>query len=362
MLTTPDGVEVVQTAADAAAMGIPPLLVIDAVIEFMDRSALGAGPLSWERIGDGQSNVTYLLERDGEPFVLRRGPRPPIPRSTHDMGREERILRMLGARGVPVPGVLAASDDTVLGVPFYIMNYLDGEIITDRIPPFLDAPAERRATSAAAVDALVALHRVDASEGDIAELGRPEGYLRRQVERFSALWGPSTTRELPDVQRIAGWLLDHLPEQQRPTVVHGDYRIGNLMFARDAPARVSAILDWEMATLGDPLADLGYLTATYSQGEAAPNPLELTTVTRQRGYLSRDEVADRYADEMGFSLANLPWYQTLALWKAAIFCEDIYSRWLRGERPDDNDFAPTLKSGVPLLLDESRRFAGLASR
>ena len=362
MLDQPDGVEVVATREEAERLASPPLLIVDTMLDFLNRSGLGQGPLSWSRIGDGNSNITYRLERGGQVFVLRRGPRPPLAKSTHDMMREAKIQRLVGAAGVAVPEILAASDDlSILGVPFYLMKFVDGIIITDEVPAESDSLDRRRETSFAAVQELARLHSVDVTSGEIAILGRPEGYLRRQVERFSSLWPLYSQRELPQVDSLAAWLLDHLPTSQAASMVHGDYRLGNLMFAADAPTRVQAILDWEMATLGDPLADLGYLTATYAEKGSEPNPLELTSVTRQAGFLTRDELVEAYAQASTHSLNldALPWYQGLALWKAAIFCEDIYTRWLKGERDEDSEFAPTLEHGVPALLRAAEGFARL---
>ena len=361
MQTVPDGTEVVATAADAAALASPPLLVLDAVTAFLDEHHLGTGPLAWARIGDGQSNITYRLERGHEVFVLRRGPRPPLPRSTHDMVHEARIQQILQGRGIAVPAILAVcQDESVLGVPFYVMSFLTGLVITNSIPAALNSADQRRATSNAVVDTLVQLHRVDATAGELASFGRPDGYLRRQVERFSTLWDINTTRSLPEVAQLGSWLAGNLPDSQQAAVLHGDYRPGNLMFHPCAPARVAAVLDWEMAAVGDPLADLGYLTATYADPDSPPSPLELTAVTRNPGYLTRAELITRYQEQTGLSLAALPWYQVLALWKAAVFCEAIYTRWLRGERPHDTGFASSLEAGVPQLLAQARNFAGLA--
>jgi aminoglycoside phosphotransferase (APT) family kinase protein len=361
LLSVPDGTEVVATRAEADKLASPPLLILDAVTAFLDEHNLGSGPLSWAQIGDGQSNVTYRIQRGSDVFVLRRGPRPPLPPSTHDMVREARIQQLLKSRGVPVPEILAVcGDESILGVPFYVMSYLDGLVITNTIPAALDSAEQRLATSNAVVDTLVKLHSVDVTEGDLASFGRPDGYLRRQVERFSALWDINTTRSLPDVGLLGGWLADNLPDSQQAAVLHGDYRPGNLMFHRSAPARVAAVLDWEMAAVGDPLADLGYLTATYAEPGSPPSPLELTAVTRNPGYLRRGDVIKRYQAETGLSLDALPWYQALALWKASIFCEAIYTRWLKGERPNDTQFAPSMEAGVPQLLAQARVFAGLS--
>lgn len=357
MTGTPDGVEVVETREQAQGLSSPPLLIVDAVREFLDAHQIGAGPIEWDRIGAGQSNITYLIRRGDECVVLRRGPRPPLPRSTHDMVREARIQAALGAAGAAVPRILALEPTgDVLGVPFYVMEYLDGWVITDEVPAGLDAPADRRATAFAAVDALVELHSVDIAAPELASIGRPNGYLERQVRRFSDLWEQHAARDLPDVSRLGRRLAASVPVSTRSSVVHGDFRLGNIMFRPHAPATVLAILDWEMATLGDPLADLGYLTATYAEPGRLPTPLELTSVTREPGYPSADELAERYGGALAVDLAALPWYQALALWKAAIFCEEIYTRWRRGERPGD-EFAPTLEVGVPRLVEAATEYA-----
>ncbi|MES2169800.1 MAG: phosphotransferase family protein [Actinomycetota bacterium] len=356
----PDGIEVVATVDDAHRLPLPPLLIVDEVQQYLDREGLGRGPIEWSRIGDGQSNITYRIRRGDDQFVLRRGPRPPHPRSAHDMVREARIQALLGGAGVPVPRILAiCEDESVLGVPFYVMEYLDGVVITDQLPRGLDDDADRPAIAFAAIDSLIALHRVDVSSGPLAEFGRRDGYLRRQVTRFGSLWEQNSRRGLADVALIGRWLSDHLPESQAVTVVHGDYRIGNLMFSAGRPARVSAILDWEMATLGDPLADLGYLTATYSVPGGIATPMDLTTVTREPGFPSRAHLVERYQKSMKLDLSDLGWYQALALWKAAIFCEAMYTRWLDGERPGDTTFAPTLGLGIPALLEAAKSVGGI---
>lgn len=359
MITAPDGVEVVATRTDAAALLRPPLLILDALTEFLDAEGLGAGEVEWQRIGEGHSNFTYLLRRGERSLVLRRGPRPPLPRSTHDMLRESRIQLLVKDAGIAVPNIVAVcADESILGVPFYVMDYLDGTVITDEEPAGIDTPEQRRAAAFAAVDTLVELHRVDVTRGGLENVGRPDGYLQRQVATFSSLWDATSRRSVAEFTTVASWLDTNMPESQRGAVVHGDYRIGNLMFEHGTPARVRAVLDWEMATIGDPLADLGYFLSTYAESGATSTPLELTPVTRYEGYPRRRELADRYGTATGLDLSALRWYQALALWKAAVFCEAIYSRWLDGERPGDT-FAPTLEAGVPALVREAARFAEL---
>lgn len=354
MMSEPDGIEVVATAADADALEQPPLLVLDRVQSFLDAHGFGSGPLAWQRIGDGQSNITYLIQREDRRVVLRRGPRPPLPRSTHDMLREARVQRGLATAGMPVPKILSVcEDETLLGVPFYLMEYLDGEILLDAAPAVLDSQEQRTATSQALVDSLAALHGVDLERAGLDEFGRPSGYLERQIGTFLRLSEQVSQRELPLVAELAAWLESNRPHTQRTALVHGDYRLGNVMFCREAPARVLAILDWEMATLGDPLADLGYLTASYCDPTSPRSVMEISEVTRRPGYLTRAEIADRYAAQTGLDVSMLPWYQALALWKSSVFLEAIYTRWCAGERPGDA-FAPSLKSEIPRLLEIAR--------
>lgn len=324
--------------------------------QFLVERGIGSGEVDAERIGDGQSNVTFRVTGGGRDLVLRRGPRPPLPKSTHDMVREATLLRALAPSGVPVPEILAVcEDERVLGVPFYVMPYTEGVIITDIEPEPWRDPSSRRRVSERLVDTLVGLHGVPIGSGPLSGLGRPEGYLERQVRRFGALWEVNTGREVPLVAEIGSWLAARLPESQGASVVHGDYRLGNLMFAPaglGAP-RVALVLDWEMATLGDPLADLGYLMATSAEQGMPSSVMQLSPVTAQSGYLRRHELAERYATRTGLDLSGIDWYQVLALWKAAVFCEAIYSRWLAGERPGDTTFAPRLESGVLELLDQA---------
>ncbi|RJN32488.1 phosphotransferase family protein [Nesterenkonia natronophila] len=354
--------EIARNRVEAQQLPMPPLLVLDTVQEFLDAHGLGTGPLEISRIGEGQSNVTFRIRRDKADLVLRRGPRPPLPRSTHDMLREARVQQALAGHPVPVPKIRAVcEDENLLGVPFYVMDYMDGDVLTGRLPDEYDNKTTRRKLSAAMVETLQQLHDVDVAEPHIASLGRPEGYLRRQVERFAQLWPMNTRRDIPLVDELSAWLRGNLPETQRHAVIHGDFRMGNLMYTASTRGtaqtpRVEAVLDWEMATLGDPLADLGYLTATYATAGEAGTVLELTSVTRKEGFHTREELVEAYSRGSSLNLEMLPWYQTMALWKAAIFCEAMYTRYLNGERPGDT-FAEGLKHGVPELLDQALQYS-----
>lgn len=354
-------IDVVDTAAEARTLDVPPLLVIDTLTDYLDVHDLGSGPIRWDRIGEGQSNVTFRIRRNDIDVVLRRGPRPPIPKSTHDMVREAKIQQVLGGQGVAVPTILhTCEDESVLGVPFYIMDFVPGTVVTDTLPDFLGEAADRRTFSEALIDRLVDLHSVDVTVPEVAALGRPEGYLERQVKLFASLWEKNTQRSLPQVGRLGDWLGANVPVTQRHAVVHGDYRAGNAMIASSAPVEVAAILDWEMSTLGDPLADLGYFRATYTDREHPRTVMDLTPVTAEEGFLNRTELAQRYEQKTGLDLSVLPWYETFALWKAAIFSEAIYTRWLAGEMSAAGDFTGSLETGVPELIEAAEAIAATA--
>lgn len=344
--------DVVTTQTEAAALTMPPLIVEETLRSYLDDQGIGAGPLGIDRIGEGQSNATFRIRRDGADVVLRRGPRPPLPKSTHDMVREARVQSALAESGFPVPTIRAVEPDgDLLGVPFYVMDRLEGDVVTSTLPQRFDPLKRRWEMVERTVSTLGQLHSLDVSTPRLAELGRPEGYLERQVKRFTQLWPQNTLREIPLVEHMSTWLSKNMPTTQRHTVTHGDYRIGNLMFAHEDQPRVQAVLDWEMATLGDPLADLGYLVSTYAAPGISPTIMELTSVTRGEGFPDRNDLIELYAKDSTLDLDRLDWYEALALWKAAIFCEAIYTRWLQGERPDDAEFSAPLKDGVPELLE-----------
>ena len=324
-------------------------LQIDALESFLDRTGLGEGPVTATPIGEGASNLTYLLERGPARVVLRRPPPPPLPPSAHDVVREARIQLALAPLGVRVPKVLAVcEDDSILGVPFYLMEELDGSVVGQRLPHEIDKPRERRNLAHELLDGLVQLHGVDWEACGLS-IGKPTGYLERQLRRWSGLWEVNATRELSACIELGQRLQATMPESPPSTVVHGDYRLGNVMVSNHAPARLIAILDWEMATIGDPLADLGYLVATWSEPGSEPHPLLLTTVTQEPGFPTRSQLIARYAQRTGRDTSRLDWYQAFALWKAAVFCEAIYKRFLRGERADE--WSATLCAGVPRLLE-----------
>jgi aminoglycoside phosphotransferase (APT) family kinase protein len=350
--------DVVDTAQEAAELELAPLVVREPLEAFLDERGIGAGRLEAQRIGEGHSNFTFLVRRGDARVVLRRPPRPPLPPSAHDVLREARLLRALESTPVRVPRVLAVGDDeSVLGVPFYLMEELHGSVVTSEVPPALDTEAGRRRLSEELVDALVELHAVDWRACGLEGYGKPTGYLERQVRRFGGLWEYNKTRELPVVEEVRDWLAANLPESPSSTIVHGDYRLGNVMVADEATARLVAIFDWELSTIGDPLADVGYLTVTWTQSDDPPDIAfgGLSAATRLPGFMTREELTARYEERSGRPVTALNWYQALALWKAAVFMEGNYKRYTLGA--SDDAYLALFDEGVPALADKARTVA-----
>jgi len=332
--------DIVATHADAERAERAPLLILEPLLAFLDAQndseLFGGGEdTTIVAIGDGHSNETFHVTRGGAEFVLRRPPRPPIPPSANDMLREARVLTALHGHA-RVPRVLAVCDDeTVIGAPFYAMELVEGVAVIDAMPPALDTPEHRRASGEELIDALVELHAVDWRAAGLEGFGKPEGYLERQLRRFGGLWEHNKTREIGAVETVGAWLAANLPDSPASTVVHGDYRLGNVLLAEAAPPRITAILDWEMSTIGDPLADLGYLCTLYVDRTDPPlGKFELSSVTRDDGWPLREELVARYEERSGRSMSDIRWYQVLALWKSVVFMEGNYKRASAGQSDD----------------------------
>jgi aminoglycoside phosphotransferase (APT) family kinase protein len=350
--------DVVDTPQEAAELELPALVVREPLEAFLDAGGIGAGRLEVERIGEGHSNITFWVRRGDTRVGLRRPPRPPLPPSAHDVLREARLLRALEGTPVRVPRVLASCDDeSVLGVPFYVMEEMHGSVITSDVPTALDEPGERRRLSEELVDRLAEIHSVDWRACGLEGYGKPSGYLERQLRRFGGLWEHNKTRDLPVVEEVGRWLHANLPDSPPSTIVHGDYRLGNVMVADSAPARIVAIFDWELSTIGDPLADLGYFTITWAQADdpADVSFSSLSAATRREGFMTREALIARYEARSGRSMSALNWYQALAMWKAAVFMEGNYKRFTMGA--SDDDYLALFDEGVPALAEKARAVA-----
>jgi aminoglycoside phosphotransferase (APT) family kinase protein len=344
--------DIVETHAQGAANQREPLLVLAPLREYLLASGLEAPTgLSASPIGEGHSNVTFALSTG---VVLRRPPRGPLPPSAHDVLREARLLEALGRTEVRTPRVLAVCADVeVIGAPFYVMELVAGDVITDSLPAQFDTPAMRALVADELIDSLVELHAADWSSIGLEGFGKPTGYLERQVRRFAGLWEHNRTRQLPAVEEVGRWLADNLPQSEAATIVHGDYRLGNVLYApvsESAPPRLAAILDWEMATIGDPLADLGYLLTHWLDPGEAPAVFSLQPVTALPGFPNRAEVVRRYEQRSGREMRAVDWYVTLAIWKGVIFMEGNYKRAVAGTTDD-----PYLKSFGDAVVALSER-------
>ncbi len=324
-------------------------------------SALGdPGPFTLIPIGGGNSNETLLLESPAARRVLRHPPPASLSPGAHSMGREWRVLGAIDGRGVPAPRPLAfAEADEVPGGPWLAMELIDGVALTEDLPPDYAPGADSvAAVGEAAIDALAALHNLDWRAAGLDGLGRPEGFLERQVDRWRAHFERHQVRELPDFDRVAAWLDANRPEPQEPALLHGDFHLDNCLFAPRPPAVVAAIVDWEMATIGDPLLDLGLLLGFWGKDRPArPAMPWVQALTRVPGAPSRADLAARYAAATGRNVESLPWYMALAFWKLASIVESAYAQHLAGDL--DSDYARGLATDVPALLAEAATFTTL---
>ncbi|HVW43919.1 MAG TPA: phosphotransferase family protein [Amycolatopsis sp.] len=323
---------------------------------FLAERGICEGPVTTRPIGDGHSNLTFLVDDGARKVVVRRPPPPPTPPGAHDMLREARLLGALAGTDVPVADVLAVGQaGEVLDVPFYVMSYVEGPVITDRTPPALSSPEDRRRIGDSLVDTLAALHAVDWRARGLAGLGRPEGFNARHFRRMGTLIADADGRPPAEFAEVDAWLAAHVPPESGAAIVHNDYRLGNVIVGPDSPGRILAVLDWELATIGDPLFDVGYFLASYPvPGEPMTPTEELGAAALEEGYPSHDELAARYASETGRDLSGLDWYTTLALWKLAVLYE--YGRRRATQGSGDEYYADAAL--VKRFLEAAQRAAG----
>jgi aminoglycoside phosphotransferase (APT) family kinase protein len=313
-------------------------------------------PLHASLISGGRSNLTYSIGDETHEWVLRRPPLGHVLPTAHDMAREYTVLAALAGTAVPVPRTLAfCDDDAVNDAPFYVMDKVDGVIL--RTPgEFAELSAENaRRCSESLVDVLVEIHGVDYRAAGLGEFGHPDGYVERQVRRWGEQWERSKSADVPAIEELARRLRAALPESPPPTIVHGDYRLDNTMLAADDPGRIIAVLDWEMATLGDPLSDLGLFLVYWGRDQVTftgNNP----STSPEAGFLSRDEIAQRYATESGRDISQIDFYEMLASYKLAIILEGIHARFLMGKTVGEGfDHIGTMVESIANAALESGR-------
>jgi aminoglycoside phosphotransferase (APT) family kinase protein len=321
------------------------------------REGLGLdGPLSVRQFGHGHSNLTYLLTVGDRELVLRRPPFGSKVKSAHDMGREFRVLSRLSRVYPKAPRpLLHVEDEAVLGAPFYLMERLQGIILRKELPPGLQlSPADIRKLHINLIDALAELHRLDLAGAGLAELGKPEGYIERQVTGWSKRYEGAKTDEIEAVPRVASWLASHLPREAPGALIHNDFKLDNVVLDPADPTRIIGVLDWEMSTLGDPRMDLG-TTLSYWVNEADDEELQFTRwgPTAVPGALTRGELAQRYGEQTGADLSEVVFFYAFGLFKTAVVLQQIYYRYKHGLTRDER-FAPLIL-GVHVLMNAADR-------
>ena len=306
--------------------------------------------LQLQQFPGGHSNLTYLLRIGQQEYVLRRGPLGPVAPKAHDMAREFRILKSIHPHFQPAPNVyLLCEDLAVLGCVFFIMERRQGEIIRESVPPqFQTVPDFPGLISRAFIDCLATLHSVDISTPELAALGKPEGFLERQVKGWTERWHRAQTTPLPGMDRIIHWLTNGIPNPLAPTLVHNDFKLDNMMFQFDDPSRVAAVLDWEMTTIGDPLVDLGLTLCYWQLGS-------ISSLGKDAGLYDRAQFLAHYETKTGRDLSNIRWYEILGIFKLAVILQQIYFRYHQGQTKDerfahfDVRVAALVNSAVSLL-------------
>ncbi len=314
-----------------------------------------------ERVTTGHSNELFRVRRGEQVLALRRPPASPLSPTAHDMVREHRVLQAIAASDapVPIPRTIGACDDpSVIGAPFMVMEFVDGVVARHGVPePLASEPPAQLAD--ALVDVLADLHAIDWRAAGLEDLGRPDGFLERQVTRWSSQLDSYRTRPLPAVDEVAAWLTAQPVPSQPAALLHGDYTLVNVLFAPTPPVRIAAVLDWEQATIGDPLVDVGWLLGLWhDRGEPRLHGAEAGVIglPDAPGMPDRAELAERYARRSGRDLGALPYYCALALFKLACVMEGSYARYTSG-RSDDPYFA-ILEEAVPQLAERALTLIG----
>lgn len=311
-------------------------------------------------ISGGKSNLTYRVACDAGEVVLRRPPLGHVLPTAHDMVREYRVQSALGPTPVPVPEVFfLAGSDSPLGVPFYVMERVVGHICRSQLPDgYADSAADRRLIGNALVDTLAGLHLIDPDQAGLSDFGRPDRFMERQLSRWSRQWESSKADDLPVINELRSGLEQSLPQQRARTIVHGDFRLDNTILHPTRPGQIRAVLDWELSTLGDPLADLGSMLAYWteaSDSEPLATARIMPPVTSAEGFPSRAEITERYTRTTGFDVAGIGWYHAFAFFKLAVICQGIAARAAGGAMlgPGFDDaqrmVAPLAEAGHELL-------------
>lgn len=295
------------------------------------------GPLAVRQFGGGAANLTYLLDYGTHEYVLRRPPLGPVAASSHDMGREYRVLSVLYQAFPYAPRAFLFGDDkSVIGAPFFVMERRQGVVVRRTMPEvFAGRPDAARRMSEALVDVLAEFHAVDYKALGLGELGKPEGFIARQIEGWYRRWQAAKTADLAEMDAVYDWLKAHEPVDPHVSLVHNDYKLDNVMLVADDPGRIVAVFDWDMCTLGDPLADLGALLTYWTEPDDPPY-LQATAMMPldDPGFMSRAELVARYAEKSGRTTDNINFYHALGLFRLTVIVAQIYIRYVRGQTQD----------------------------
>lgn len=297
----------------------------------------GKGELRLARFTGGHANLTYLLSLGGRELVIRRPPLGPVAPGAHDMGREHRVLSVLHRAFPLAPRSLAYCDDvSVIGAPFLVAERRHGIAIARDLPPaFQNRPDMAAGIGAMLIDTLAALHRVDTAPLGLDTLGRPEGFLARQLEGWQRRWHAALNRPVPEADSLLACLTANLPESPRPALLHNDFKLDNILLDPAEPAVPRAVLDWDMATRGDPLLDLGYLLTYWAEPSDPQEWIEAASMpTWHAGFPTRAQAIARYAEATGADLGSIRWYQAFAAFKLAVILQQIFIRYARGQTHD----------------------------
>jgi aminoglycoside phosphotransferase (APT) family kinase protein len=311
-------------------------------------------PFDFDLVAGGRSNLTFkVTDKSGHEMVLRRPPLGNVLQSAHDMGREHRIISALFGTPVPVPKPLGhCTDPEVNGAPFYVMDFVDGAIVRNEQDAVAAFPESARPTIAdSVVDVLAEMHSLEPADVGLGDLGRREGYIERQLRRWHRQFTDSKSRDIEAVEEVHRRLAARVPEQQRVSLVHGDYRIDNVVLGADG--KVSAVLDWELCTLGDPLADVGVLLLNWVQPGEPTEHMVSGTPTALGGFKTREEILARYADHAGLDVSGIDYYVAFGYWKLACIVEGIYARYSSGAMGDSHDMSSEKLANQVVLLAEA---------
>ena len=314
-----------------------------------DNVAGARAPFNFQLIAGGRSNLTFLVTDDnGIRYVLRRPPLGHVLATAHDMAREHRIISAVGQTNVPVPATLGlCTDESVNGAPFYVMNFVDGVVLDNAEKAEILDKSLRRSASFNLIDVLCELHDVDIDAVGLGNLAKREGYIERQIKRWSTQWENSKTRELPEIDEVVRLLSTKVPRQQDVSIAHGDFRFGNVL-TDVTTGRIAAVLDWELCTLGDPLADLGYIGVYWSDGPASA--LRANDPTPAGGFTTYRELVERYATKTGRDVSGVDYYVAFSCWRLAVISEGVYARYLHGAMGNQEGIDMTvMKAGVDAL-------------